>query len=73
MSANRKPRPKSYRRLLADALVLGLTGQTDAEIDQAIIRAEQLAPHCSEFEIHAAKRDALKRVRKLKGDCKCLR
>jgi hypothetical protein len=65
------PSPKTPSRLLADALVLGLTGQTDDEIDQAIERAEQIAPLCSELEILAAKRDALKRVRKLKGDCLC--
>ena len=59
--------PKTPQELLTDAFVLGLTGETDAEIDQAIAWAEQVAALCSEFEIHAAKRDALRRVRKLKG------
>ena len=59
--------PKTPQELLADAFVLGLTGQTDQEIDQAIAWAEQVGALCSEFEIHAAKRDALRRVRKLKG------
>lgn len=59
--------PKTPQELLTDAFVLGLTGETDAEIDQAIAWAEQVAALCSEFEIHAAKRDALRRVRNLKG------
>ena len=59
--------PKTPQELLTDAFVLGLTGQTDQELDQAIAWAEQVAALCSEFEIHAAKRDALRRVRNLKG------
>ena len=61
------PLPKTPQELLTDAFVLGLTGQTDQEIDQAIAWAEQVGALCSEFEIHAAKRDALRRVRNLKG------
>jgi hypothetical protein len=64
--------PKAPPELLADAFVLGLTGQTDQEIDQAIALAEQVAPFCSEVEIQAAKRDALRRVRKLKGIDVCM-
>ena len=61
------PLPKTPQELLTDAFVLGITGQTDQEIDQAIAWAEQVGALCSEFEIHAAKRDALRRVRTLKG------
>jgi hypothetical protein len=52
---------------LTDALVLGLTADTDAEVDRAVALAERIAVLCSEFEIFAAKRDALTRVRMLKG------
>lgn len=61
------PLPKTPQELLTDAFVLGITGQTDQEIDRAIAWAEEVGVLCSEFEIHAAKRDALRRVRKLKG------
>lgn len=57
---------KEPQELLTDALVLGLTTDTDAEVDQAVALAERIALLCSEFEVFAAKRDALKRVRMLK-------
>ena len=63
--------PKTPQELLTDAFVLGLTGQTDQELDRAIAWAEEIGALCSEFEIHAAKRDALRRVRKLKGISLC--
>jgi hypothetical protein len=55
------------QELLTNALVLGLTADTDAEVDRAVALAERIAVLCSEFEIFAAKRDALTRVRMLKG------
>ena len=58
---------KEPQELLTDALVLGLTADTDAQVDRAVALAERIATLCSEFEIFAAKRDALKRVRMLKG------
>jgi hypothetical protein len=55
------------QELLTNALVLGLTADTDPEVDRAVALAERIAVLCSEFEIFAAKRDALTRVRMLKG------
>ena len=53
---------KEPQELLTDALVLGLTADTDERVDQAVALAERIAVLCSEFEVFAAKRDALKRV-----------
>ena len=62
------PQPvKEPQELLTDALVLGLTASTDERVDKAVALAERIAALCSEFEIFAAKRDALKRVYMLKG------
>lgn len=58
---------KEPQELLTDALVLGLTAPTDAEVDRAVALAERVAVLCSEFEIFAAKRDALTRVRMIRG------
>jgi hypothetical protein len=58
---------KEPQELLTDALVLGLTAPTDAEVDRAVALAERVAALCSEFEIFAAKRDALTRVRRIRG------
>ena len=58
---------KEPQKLLTDALVLGLTASTDERVDKAVALAERIAVMCSEFEIFAAKRDALKRVYMLKG------
>ena len=55
------------QELLTNALVLGLTADTDDQVDRAVALAERIAVLCSEFEVFAAKRDALKRVRMLKG------
>lgn len=55
------------QELLTNALVLGLTAPTDAEVDRAVALAERVAALCSEFEIFAAKRDALTRVRMIRG------
>ena len=69
-SPRRKAPPlpvKEPQELLTDALVLGLTADTDPEVDRAVALAERIAVLCSEFEIFAAKRDALMRVRMLKG------
>lgn len=64
----RAPLPiKDPQELLTDALVLGLTADTDEQVDRAVALAERIAVLCSEFEIFAAKRDALTRVRMLKG------
>ena len=54
------------QELLTNALVLGLTADTDDQVDRAVALAERIALLCSEFEVFAAKRDALKRVRMLK-------
>jgi len=65
---SRTPLPiKEPQELLTDALVLGLTAPTDAEVDRAVALAERVAALCSEFEIFAAKRDALTRVRMMRG------
>lgn len=61
------PPIKDPQELLTDALVLGLTAPTDAQVDRAVALAERIAGLCSEFEIFAAKRDALSRVRMIKG------
>ena len=58
---------KEPQELLTDALVLGLTASTDERVDKAVALAERIAVMCSEFEIFAAKRDALSRVRMIKG------
>lgn len=58
---------KEPQELLTDALVLGLTASTDERVDKAVALAERIATLCSEFEIFAAKRDALSRVRMIKG------
>ena len=58
---------KEPQELLTDALVLGLIAPTDAEVDRAVALAERVAALCSEFEIFAAKRDALTRVRRIRG------
>ena len=58
---------KEPQELVTDALVLGLTADTDDQVDRAVALAERIALLCSEFEIFAAKRDALTRVRMLKG------
>jgi hypothetical protein len=58
---------KEPQELLTDALVLGLTANTDERVDKAVALAERIATMCSEFEIFAAKRDALSRVRMIKG------
>jgi hypothetical protein len=55
------------QELLTNALVLGLTADTDDQVDRAVALAERIAVLCSEFEVFAAKRDALTRVRMLKG------
>lgn len=68
-SPRRKAPPppiKEPQELLTDALVLALTADTDERVDQAVALAERIAVLCSEFEVFAAKRDALKRVRMLK-------
>ncbi len=58
---------KEPQELLTEALVLGLTANTDERVDKAVALAERIATMCSEFEIFAAKRDALSRVRMIKG------
>ena len=62
------PQPvKEPQELLTDALVLGLTAPTDAEVDRAVALAERVAALCSELEIFAAKRNALTRVCMIRG------
>ena len=56
------PPIKEPQEVLTDALVLALTADTDERVDQAVALAERIAVLCSEFEVFAAKRDALKRV-----------
>lgn len=53
--------------LLTQALVLALTAPTDSDVDRAVSLAEDIARNCSEFEVFAAKRDALQRVKMLDG------
>lgn len=60
------PMPKTAQELLTDALVLGLTAPSDDAVDRAVALAERVACACSEWEVFAAKRDALFRVRMLK-------
>lgn len=59
--------PPSPAAMLTDALVLALTAPTDKDVDRAVSLAEDIARNCSEFEVFAAKRDALQRVKMLDG------
>lgn len=54
--------PPSPAAMLTDALVLALTAPTDKDVDRAVALAEEIARACSEFEVFAAKRDALRRL-----------
>lgn len=62
--APRKPKvPASFPQvLLTQALILALTAPTDDDVDRAVGLAEDIARNCSECEVFAAKRDALRRL-----------
>lgn len=73
MSRTKAPRkPKAApsippQELLTQALMLALSAPTDDDIDRAVALAEEIARNCSEFEIFAAKRDALRRLNMIGG------
>lgn len=72
MSRTKAPRKRKAAAsfpqvLLTQALILALTAPTDDDVDRAVGLAEGIARNCSELEVFAAKRDALKHLNMIGG------